>query len=138
MLRVIVGLLKGAVVGGAVGYGLLKLGWTSTFFTYVACSVVGALVGLVAGRPPWAAETFFTPLIKMIVGAAVGAGLCAIGLKVLPNPELTLGSLGTVSLHSGPALSLFIGMLYGLFVEVDDGGSSKPQPNKDAAQAEKK
>lgn len=136
MLRVIVGLLKGALVGGAVGYGLLRLGWTSNLLTYVACSLVGALVGLVAGRPPWAAETIFTPLIKMIFGGIVGAGLCALGLKFLPSSELALGSLGAVSLQSGPALSLFIGIVYGILVEVDDAGS-KPQRSTDTEVAKK-
>ena len=48
--------MKGAVVGGAVGYGSLLLGWLVGPLAYLACAAVGALVGLVAGRAPWHAE----------------------------------------------------------------------------------
>jgi hypothetical protein len=129
MLRVVIGLLKGALVGGAVGYGLLHLGWTSGFIAYLACAVVGAGVGLVAGRAPWRAETLWTPLVKLIVGAAVGVGLCAVGYKVLPDPSLHLAGVGAFNLHSGAALAPIVGVLYGIFVEVDDGGG-KPEPDK--------
>jgi hypothetical protein len=124
MLRVILGLIKGAVVGGAVGYGLLQLGWTSGLLAYLACAVVGAIVGVVAGRAPWRAETIWTPVVKMIVGSAIGVGLCAIGFKLLPNPSFHVNGLGSLELHSGPVLAPLIGALYGIFVEVDDGGKS--------------
>jgi hypothetical protein len=136
VLRVIVGLFKGALVGGAVGYGLLKLGWTSNLYRYAACALVGALVGIVAGRPPWRSETLFTPVIKMIFGGIIGVGLCALGLKVLPGSELALGSLGSVSLQSGPVLSLLVGILYGVFVEVDDGGRRGQAQQKQVAKKE--
>jgi hypothetical protein len=130
MLRVVIGLLKGALVGGAVGYGLLHLGWTSGLIAYLACAVVGAGVGLVAGRAPWRAETLWTPLVKLIVGAGVGVGLCAVGYKVLPDASLHLAGLGTVSLHSGALLSPIVGVLYGIFVEVDDGGGKADPEQK--------
>jgi hypothetical protein len=125
MVRVILGLLKGAVVGGAIGYGLLQLGWTGGVLAYLACAVVGALVGVVAGRAPWKAETIWTPVVKMIVGAVIGVGLCAVGFKLLPNPSFHVNQLGNLELHSGPILAPLIGILYGIFVEVDDGGKAK-------------
>jgi hypothetical protein len=125
MVRVILGLLKGAVVGGAIGYGLLQLGWTGGVLAYLACAVVGALVGVVAGRAPWKAETIWTPVVKMIVGAVIGVGLCAVGFKLLPNPTFHVNQLGNLELHSGPILAPLIGILYGIFVEVDDGGKAK-------------
>ena len=137
MLRVIVGLVKGAIVGGGVGYGLLRLGWTDSIIAYLACAVVGAIVGVVAGRPPWKAETIWTPVIKMIVGAAIGAGLCALGLHFLPSTEINLQALHTsvaeVSLRSGAALAPLVGVLYGIFVELDDGGEKATDPQKPAA-----
>jgi hypothetical protein len=94
----------------------------------LACAVVGAGVGLVAGRPPWRSETLWTPAIKLIVGAAIGVGLCAVGFRLLPDPSLHVGSLGSLSLHSGPVLAPLVGILYGIFVEVDDGGRPSDSP----------
>jgi hypothetical protein len=127
MVRVILGLIKGALVGGGVGFGLLKLGWTEGVFAYFGCAVVGAVVGVVAGRAPWKAETIWTPVVKAIVGAVIGTGLCAVGFRVLPNPTLHLSQLGDLALHSGPALAPLVGILYGIFVEVDAGGRA-PAP----------
>src|SRR5579859_4433908 len=94
MLRAIVGLIKGLVVGGGIGYGLLALGWTSAVWVYLACSLVGALVGVVCGRAPWKSETIWTPVVKMIVGALIGVGLCALGRRFLPDAHLaTVGPL---------------------------------------------
>jgi hypothetical protein len=125
------GLIKGAVVGGLVGYGALRIGWTAGLLAYLACAAVGALVGIVAGQPPWRAETIWTPVIKMIVGAGIGAGLCAVGFKFLPDPSFNAGQLGELSLHSAPVLAPLVGILYGMFVEVDDGGSKKPSSTSD-------
>jgi hypothetical protein len=129
-MRVIVGLIKGAIVGGAVGYGALTLGWQAGLMAYLACALVGALVGLVAGQPPWRADTIWTPVIKMVVGAGIGAGLCAIAFHFLPNPSFRAAQFGELHLHSAPPLSVLVGVLYGIFVEVDDGGERKTPPPK--------
>ena len=125
MLRIIVGLIKGAIVGGGIAYGLLRLGLGSaglSLWAYLGCAVVGALVGVVAGRAPWKAETIWTPVLKMVVGAGIGAGLAALGLHFLPERSFTVSSLGEISLASAPVLSVAVGLLYGMFVELDDGG----------------
>ena len=123
MLRVLLGIIKGGLVGGLVGYGLWYVKIPSGVLAYAACAVVGALVGLVAGRAPWKAETAWTPVVKMIVGAVIGGGLAALGFHFVPATTFTVPKLGELSLASGPVLALGIGMLYGIFVEVDDGGS---------------
>ncbi|HEX9102628.1 MAG TPA: hypothetical protein VF997_10505 [Polyangia bacterium] len=128
-MRVIIGLVKGVIVGGAVGYGLLRLGWTSGALAYVACAIVGALVGVVAGRAPWKAETIWTPVLKMVVGAGIGVGLAALGTHFGPDTEVYVKPLQTglehVPFRSGPILAPIIGVIYGVFVEWDDGGSKK-------------
>lgn len=128
-MRVIIGLVKGLIVGGAVGYGLLRLGWTSGALAYVACAIVGAIVGVVAGRAPWKAETIWTPVLKMIVGAGIGVGLAALGTHFGPDSEIYVRPLQTglerVPFRSGPILAPIIGVLYGIFVEWDDGGGKK-------------
>jgi hypothetical protein len=133
MIRIIVGLVKGAIVGGAIGYGLLRLGLTSTVFVYLACALVGALVGVVAGRAPWKAETIWTPVLKMVVGAGIGAGLAALGLRVMPSTTFAINGIGELSLAGAPVLSLGVGVLYGIFVELDDGGEKASEPPKPAA-----
>jgi hypothetical protein len=136
-MRVIIGLVKGLIVGGAVGYGLLRLGWTSGALAYVACAIVGALVGVVAGRAPWKAETIWTPVLKMVVGAGIGVGLAALGMHFGPDSEVFVRPLHTglehVPFRSGPIMAPIIGVLYGVFVEWDDGGAAK----KEAAAAKK-
>ncbi len=136
MVRVLFGLLKGAIVGGGVAYGLLRLGLSGNVWAYLACALVGTVVGLVAGRAPWKAETIWTPVLKMVVGAGIGAGLAALGLRVLPDRSFVVNGLGTLSLAGAPILSVAVGVLYGLFVEIDDGGTAtnaKPEKPKKRA-----
>ena len=131
-MRVIVGLVKGLIIGGGVGYGLLRLDWTSGAIAYLACAVVGAIVGVVAGRAPWKAETIWTPVLKMVVGALIGVGLAALGLHFGPASEVFVQPLRTgvdhVPFRSGVILAPIIGVLYGVFVEWDDGGTKKSPP----------
>ncbi len=141
-MRVIIGLIKGLVVGGAIGYGLLRLGWITPAVAYLACAVVGALVGVVAGRAPWKAETIWTPVLKMIVGSLIGVGLAALGLHFAPNIDVLVKplqvGLDVVPFRSGPILAPIVGVLYGIFVEWDDGGAKKAADEAGAAAAKAK
>jgi hypothetical protein len=136
-MRVIIGLIKGLVVGGAIGYGLLRLGWVTPAIAYLACALVGAVVGVVAGRAPWKAETIWTPALKMIVGALIGVGLAALGLHFAPAIDVAVKplqvGLDAVPFRSGPILAPIVGILYGIFVEVDDGGAAKKAAEEAAA-----
>lgn len=125
--RALLGLIKGLIVGGGIGYCLLKLGNPSGVLVYLSCGLVGAVVGLLCGRAPWQAETIWTPILKMSFGLAMGAGLYAIGHRFMPGLSLTIqGVADTVPLRSGGFLAVAIGGIYGMFVEVDDGGSTAP------------
>ncbi|HWE31657.1 MAG TPA: hypothetical protein VHB97_26835 [Polyangia bacterium] len=131
-MRVIIGLLKGLVVGGGIGYGMLHFGLLSPIFAYLACGLVGALVGVVAGRAPWKAETIWTPVLKLVVGAGIGVGLCALGLHFAPDTELYVKPLqlgfDKLPLRSGAIWAPIVGVLYGIFVEWDDGGGKSGPP----------
>jgi hypothetical protein len=135
--RALFGLIKGLLVGGGIGYGLLRLGNPENFLIYLCCGIVGAVVGVICGRAPWHAETIWTPIIKMIFGFAVGAGLYAVGHRFLPGLAVSIqGFAASAKLSSGGLLAPLIGGLYGLLVEVDDGGSSgkpTPSPSRKAA-----
>lgn len=125
MGRALLGLIKGALIGGGIGYCLLKLGNPAGVLVYLCCGLVGAVVGLLCGRAPWHAETIWTPILKVIFGFGIGAGLYALGHRFAPGMSLTIqGFTEPTSLRSGATLAPLIGMLYGLFVEVDDGATT--------------
>src|SRR3954467_756986 len=119
MVRVILGLVKGLLVGGGVAYLLASHQLNSTFYAYAACALVGALVGVIAGKPPWRAETIWTPVVKALVGGLVGSGLCFVGRKFLPDLTTTIAGVG-LQLRGATVLATAVGVLYGIFVEVDD------------------
>ena len=124
MLRLLLGFFKGLIIGGAVGYGAyyLDLGGIFHWITY---GVIGALVGLLVGRPVWShlldrSSTAWTALIKGIVGYGVGVGLFALAAKVWGGFDLAIADETRV-LHDWQfVLGGVIGALYGAFVEVDD------------------
>jgi hypothetical protein len=127
MLRVLLGLLKGGVVGAAVGYGAQAAGLGTGVVGYLVYAAVGFVVGIVCGKPIWAQETLWTPVVKGIFGAGVCAGLywgvtkLLGGVTFAPVAEVTGADANTpvpgLPLIVGPLL----GALYGIFVEVDDG-----------------
>ena len=126
MIRAFLGFAKGLLVGGGIGYGLYRLGLgaDNPILTYLACTLVGALVGVICGRAPWRSETIWTPVVKAIFGGAIGAGLCALGLNLVPDMTLLSQPL-TVTTHGPAFLATVIGVLYGTFVEIDDGGATE-------------
>jgi hypothetical protein len=129
MMRVLLGLVKGLAAGAAVAYLLVQLGVAgSGMVSYLACAAVGALVGVICGRAPWRAETIWTPIVKAIVGGLIGAGLCFVGRRFLPEVHFNLAApVGPIGTHDGSFLAIAVGVLYGIFVEVDDGGADKPR-----------
>jgi energy-converting hydrogenase Eha subunit A len=71
LVRLVLGLLKGAIVGGAVGFGLVAAGMAvpSTLIAYLAAAACGVLVGLVAGKPIWARDSRIEVGMKAAAGA---------------------------------------------------------------------
>ena len=138
MLRLFIGLVKGAVIGGAVGYGAYYLGLGGAFH-WITYGVIGALVGLLCGRPLWShlldkSSTTWTAILKGIFGFGVGVGLYAIVAKAWGGFELSLMDETRLVQDWPFALGGAIGALYGAFVEVDD----KPPPGADDGQRKKK
>ena len=131
-MRVILGLLKGGIIGGALGFGFMHLGGLSKlgFMHYLLYGLIGALVGFVAGKPFWRHDTIWTPVVKAVVGFAICLGLYALVAKAFGDPELSFVGKG-VTVSSLPyALGAAIGVLYGVFIEVDDGGKAKKEAAK--------
>jgi hypothetical protein len=128
VVKLLVGLLKGAVIGGAVGYGAVALadatGFGNAWLTY---GLIGALVGLFVGKPLWALlrdknTTNIIAILKAAFGFGVGCGLYALFAKAWGPTDTTLAEIGgtTVNLYWPPLIGAGIGGLYGAFVELDD------------------
>lgn len=141
MIRLVVGILKGAVIGGAVGYGAYALENATRFGNpWLTYGAIGAIVGLIAGRSIWSLirdknATTWVAILKAAFGFGIGCGLYAIIAKAW-NPAALFVSGQDV--FSWPVtLGGAIGAVYGGFVELDDavGDDKKPQPAKQAAPA---
>lgn len=140
MLRLIIGLLKGLVVGGAVGYGAFAAGLGGGFH-WVTYGLIGALVGLIAGRPVWShlrdrSSTVWTAVIKAIFGAGVAVGLYAVVSRVWGGCSVAIPQVA-----EGPRLiqdwqfvfGAAVGGIFGAFTEWDD---APPKGEKKAKKAE--
>ena len=127
MVRLVLGLLKGAVIGAALGFAAEQIGLEGGW-GYVLYGIVGFAVGLLVGRPIWShlldkSSTIWTSILKGIVGFGVGAGLYAIASRV--NPTLEINGVS----HSLTAWTYIfgglVGAIYGAWVELDDAPAKK-------------
>jgi hypothetical protein len=126
VVKLLVGLLKGAVIGGAIGYGAYALfdatGFDNGWLTY---GVIGMCVGLLVGRPLWSlikdkTATTWAGVLKAAFGFGIGCGLYAIVAKAW-SPSADVLQVGGHGLFVwSPSLGGIIGAVYGAFVELDD------------------
>jgi hypothetical protein len=133
LLRVLLGLLKGSVIGGGLGFGFMQLGSIAQagWIQFLFYGLIGAIVGFVCGKPFWKHDTIWTPVVKAVFGIGVAIGLYALVAKALGDPKLNaVGLEGTIS--SFPyVLGAAVGVVYGIFVEVDDGGKTAAKKDKE-------
>lgn len=132
MIRVLLGLIKGGIVGIAVGYGAQRVGLGAGGSAWLVYGAVGFLAGLICGKPPWRQETMWTSIIKGVVGLALCMGLYWVAQKALGGVNVPGAVAGALGIADGqkviavPAvLAPIIAVVYGVFVEVDDGGKAK-------------
>lgn len=131
MIKLLVGILKGAVIGAALGYGAQALGEATGFANpWIVYGLIGAIVGLFVGRPIWSLlrdqnGTMVVSILKSAFGFGIGCGLYALVSKVW-NPELVVATKDVFAWP--PSLGGAIGAVYGGFVELDDAiGDDKSQ-----------
>jgi hypothetical protein len=131
MLRLFLGLIKGLLLAGGIGYGAQSLGLVSGKFGFMAAGIAGLVVGFLCGKAPWRHETIFTPLIKGILGAFVAIGIFWVlrqflgGLAVPSEITAALSLKKGAKLAEAPAILVgAVGAIYGAFVELDDGGKA--------------
>lgn len=135
MLRLLLGLFKGGVIGAAIGYGAdaLNLGGG---FHWISYGLIGVAIGFLVGKPFWGhlrdrGGTIFTPIIKGIVGYAITIGIYAIVAKAWGGFDLELAEESRKIYDWQPIFGAFVGMIYGAFVELDDSSDEKrPKPNQ--------
>jgi hypothetical protein len=136
VVKLLVGLLKGAVIGGALGYGAYALGQSTGFSSaWLTYGLVGVLVGLLVGKPIWSlirdkSSTTVVAILKAAFGFGVGCGLYALLAKVW-DPSFKIEIAGQNMLTWSPTVGGAIGAVYGAFIELDDsigddGGGKKP------------
>ncbi|HEY0190832.1 MAG TPA: hypothetical protein VGC42_06885 [Kofleriaceae bacterium] len=140
MIKLVVGILKGAVIGAGIGYGAFALdkatGFSSPWLTY---GVIGALVGLIAGRSIWSLirdknATSWVGVLKAGFGFGIGCGLYALVSRVW-SPGGTLMVMGQNAFTWPVTLGGAIGAVWGGFVELDDAIGADPKDGKDAKPA---
>lgn len=133
--RLLVGLLKGVVVGGAIGallhFGLGLTQISASWMNYSLYALVAAVVGLIAGQPFWRRGAGVAAILKALFGLGVGAGLYALGSNYVrvPVDGFSLFRLGTEFPHAPLLFAPAVAALYGMFVELDDGGEPPEEKN---------
>lgn len=149
--RLLLGLLKGLVVGGLFGFGIANipgLQAPGAVAHYLLAAAAGVLVGLVAGKPIWAKDAKIEAGMKAAVGALLGAGLmfavrswlkvplpdiAALAKYAVPNTSLNeaTGGHGTIG---GLALTSFavVTAVLGAFYDADNTPSAEDKSAKPA------
>ncbi len=140
-VRLLLGLIKGLVLGGLVGYGLAAagLGLPGALVAYGSAALVGVLAALFAGKPIWAKGARIEVGMKAVAGALLAPGLLwpvrhFLGMALpfdagaLPGLEALAGQNPAIGLFAVTSLALVGAVLAG-FYDLDN------QPHKEAAEA---
>ncbi len=145
LIRLMIGILKGAVIGALVGTGLAHLGLAvlPAIVAYISAGVVGACVGLIAGKPIWSENAKIEAGMKAFFGIFLGIGVMFAIRQWMPweFPVLLPDSqwLDPYKLAPGNKLSqlslvslVMVSGLIGAFYEVDNTSEkekSSPKSN---------
>jgi hypothetical protein len=132
VLRIPLGLLKGGVVGGLLGVGLWAIFRSGAphFLEYIFYALVGALTGAVCGQPPWRKGAWLASILKGLVGVGIGIGLYVLASKFfdpnIPIPAFAEGHRNLTDEYF--VFAPIVGAVYGILVELDDGGTKEEAP----------
>ncbi len=139
--RLLIGIVKGLIVGSLLGFGLVKLGMAmpGAVIAYLAAALTGVVIGLVAGKPIWAKDAKIEAGTKAIVGALLGVGLMAAAHNWLMIPlPFTLGPLSPEgATFGGFSMTALAGIaaLLGGFYEADNDAADEDGTPASAAQS---
>jgi hypothetical protein len=143
--RLLIGIVKGLIVGALLGYGLVKLGMAMppAVIAYLAAAVTGVVVGLVAGKPIWAKDAKIEAGTKAVIGALLACGLMAAARTWLLVPlPFTLGPLApegaTVGGFAMTSLAAIAALLGGFYDADNDAPDEEASPSHAGESASKK
>lgn len=124
------GLLKGLLIGGAIGAGLqYGLHWTdaSGLLGFLLAMGVAGTAGVFAGKAPWKEGAWIEATLKGLVGVGLGA-LSYWGLTQVPFGVPFPGLSGTHALAALPVVfAPAIAGVYGAVVELDNTGEDEDE-----------
>lgn len=123
-MRLVLGLIKGIVIGALIGLGAYQLGWTGGW-NWITYGAVGAMVGMLVGRPFWSHlrdknSTLWVVVLKAMFGYGIGVGIYALVANVWGDMELSFQGESRNLYNWQPLFGAAVGGLYGAFVEADD------------------
>ena len=127
-LRLLVGLFKGLVVGGLIGFALSAagMGLPGAWLAYPMAALVGALLALVAGKPIWAEGARIEVGAKAVAGLILAPLLMAASRHFLTVDVSAMTTEGaTLGMASITSLAM-VGALVAGFFEADNS----PEPSK--------
>ncbi|MFO0660978.1 MAG: hypothetical protein U0165_14275 [Polyangiaceae bacterium] len=136
--RLLIGVIKGLLLGGLAYAGpAFGLHWafSGAFLAYVLAVVLGAMTGLIAGKPIWSSGAGIEAGLKSFFGMGLGALGLFLVHRFLPLDPLVnmIPQLSSQSPAPGynllalPIVSTLIAMLYEIdnTPEQDDGSKAK-------------
>lgn len=133
--RLAIGLIKGLVIGGAIGagiqYGLHLEIASGGLLGYLLAMGSAGTTGVFAGKPPWREGAWVEALLKGLFGVGIGAlGYwlgSAYGALALPFPGMDEPTAWTAL----PVVFLpAIAGVYGSLVELDNTGDDDAKKNE--------
>lgn len=132
--RLLIGIIKGLVVGALVGVAFAKLGFATPLpvVAYLGAAAAGVLVGLIAGKPIWAKDAKIEAGMKALIGALLAAGLMYAARRFLTmtlpfalSPFFEQGvPIGATAVSSLAAVAALLGGFY----EADNDEAAAPPP----------
>jgi hypothetical protein len=156
LTRLVIGLIKGLILGGLLGFALAKIGFAAPGFiiAYLGAAIAGALVGLIAGKPIWAKEAKVEAGMKAFFGALLAGGLMyaarrwltwevpldlsALGIGELGGANESLAEVGTGTFGGLAITSLaMVTAVLGGFYEADNTPEAEGTSDNKAAGAKK-
>ena len=151
LARLVIGIVKGLIVGGLLGFAIAKLGFVApgAVVAYLAAAVTGVAIGLVAGKPIWAKDARIEAGMKAVVGALLATGMMYAARRWLTvEVPVSLGELGKANSALGEAAGTngslgglaitslaMIAALLGGFYEADNDPSDTPAESEKAESA---